>query len=99
MSFHYQHRCRSTPLRAAVSWCAGLMLVDTSMGMILPTSPAPGKNPRTVDNAFNLQVMQMIRERDRVAGMGAMVWRRPSCGGSEPGAAIHYKVKTGGFVQ
>ncbi|MBO9855302.1 hypothetical protein [Xanthomonas sp. A1809] len=37
------------------------------MGMILPASPALGKNPRTVDNAFNLQVMQMIREPERRA--------------------------------
>ncbi|OOW74030.1 hypothetical protein Xmar_11570 [Xanthomonas axonopodis pv. martyniicola] len=46
------------------------MLVDTSMGMILPTSPAldTTKNRRTVDNAFKpqvRQVVQMIRKPDR----------------------------------
>ncbi|MCC8485745.1 hypothetical protein [Xanthomonas campestris] len=52
------------------------MLVDTSMRMILPTSLAldTTKNRRTIDNAFNLQVMQvtrMVREPERRAHTAA----------------------------
>lgn len=79
-------RCRfppaSLPIYAAtrgytvVCFVACLMLVDTSMRMILPTSLAldTTKNRRTIDNAFNLQVMQvtrMVREPERRAHTAA----------------------------